>query len=83
MSENGTNLVVIQNYVPKYKVGDKVRLKGSGPILTITKSTTDRSEVEATWFASRSAIHSVTLHQDAFEHVKSSRRKKNGRTVSK
>jgi len=51
----------------KFKIGDKVKLKSDGPVMTIGGYTHDEDMVECDWFDSK-AQHKI-FHQDQLEKV--------------
>lgn len=48
MSEPARNLVLLQGFLPPFKIGAMVRLKSGGPRLTVTA--VEDGHVEVQWF---------------------------------
>ena len=42
------NLIVLSDFLPPFRIGDRVRLKSGGPLLTVT--TCYQSHCEVQWF---------------------------------
>ena len=49
----------------KFKIGDLVRLKSGGPIMTINTHSFETSLRQCVWFGEDDQIHSHDFHPDA------------------
>ncbi len=59
----------------KFSIGDKVKLKGGGPTMTIngisagTRSIADGVKYECMWFIPPAEVRGTDFHEDALEPV--------------
>ena len=50
-------LILLQDFLPLFRIGDKVRLKSGGPSMTVTDRYGD--EVEVKWFDKKSPCQAI------------------------
>ena len=53
----------------KLRIGDVVKLKSGGPVMTVTQLGLTHGRVECTWFVENVEIRSAFIHADALMTV--------------
>jgi uncharacterized protein YodC (DUF2158 family) len=62
-----TNLVLLKDFLPPYKVGDRVQLKSGSPSLTVTHC--EGGQIEVVWFE-KTERHQCVLPAAALRKIR-------------